>query len=147
MIADALLQVSSAQQVTADAVSEDYYDAGDVTPKRDLGAGRPVALVACITAVGTTTGDIKIQAIQSATAGLGSGTQVLGQVNAAATDLVAGACFVVTLSTGIPPLRYYGANYDVTGTVDCTFDTWIIPRNMAAGLAQFFARGYTFDIS
>ena len=93
MIPDALTNVSSAQQVTADAVSEDYFDAGSMTPKRNLAVGTDVALFVCITAIGTNTGSAKLQAIQSATAGLGSGTQILGQIDLATADIAAGKIY------------------------------------------------------
>lgn len=147
MILDAQLQISSAQQVTADAVSTNDLDTDNVTPKRGIGAGNCVAIVGCITAAGTNSGDLKVQAIQSATATLSSGTQVIGQVSLAAAELAAGTTFVVPFSTGIPPLRYVGANYDVTGTVDVTISAWVVPREVGVALANFFARGYTLDLS
>jgi hypothetical protein len=144
---DAQLKISAAQQITADAVSTHCYDAGNVTPKRDIGQGRPLAALCCITAIGTTTGSAKLQVIQSATEGLGSGTQIIGEIDLATADIAAGKVYVIPISNGIPPLRFFGMNHDITGTVDYTVDAWIVPRETGATLAQGYARGYSFDIS
>ncbi len=141
MILDALLKVSAAQQVTADAVSGNTVDFGNVTPKRKVAVGEPLALVVCITAIGTNSGSAKIQAIQSAAAALTS-PQILGEVDLQAADIVAGKVVVVPLGQGIPALRFAGANYDITGTVDFTVDAYITPLSMASTLAETYAKNY-----
>lgn len=143
MILDKLLMVCSSQQVTADAVSEDYLDFGDVTPKRNIGTGEPMGYLVVIKVLGTTTGSSKIQAIQSATAGLGSGTQIIGEIDLAAADHAVGAAFIVPISQGIPALRYHGMNFDITGTVDYTVDAFLGRMKDLAIKAQTYAKGYT----
>lgn len=141
MISDALTRVSSDQQVTADAVSEDSYDAGNVTPKRQLGEGTPLCLVMSIKAVGNNSGSAKIQAIMSASAALTSPV-IVGEVDLVAADLVAGKQVIIPIGQGPTPLRYWGAQYDITGTVDFTVDTFILPQSVAARLASTYAKGY-----
>jgi Bbp16 len=142
MILDALLKVSAAQQVTADAVSGNTIDFGNVTPKRKVAVGEPLALVVCITAIGTNTGSAKVQAIQSAGADLSSPV-IIGEVDLATADIKAGKVIVVPLGQGVPAMRYAGANYDITGTVDFTVDAYITPLSMASTLAETYAKNYT----
>lgn len=142
MILDALLKVCSAQQVTADAVSEDVIDLGNVTPKRKIGVGEPMGFLVAITALGTTTGSSKIQAIQSADPALGSGTQILGELDLAAADHAVGKCYVVAIGNGIPALRYIGMNFDITGTVDYTVDAYLGPLSSISSIAETYAKNF-----
>ena len=128
---DSFVRLSAAQQVTADAVSGNTYDAGDVTPKRNLAAGEPMVLMMFITAVGTNTGSAKITAIMSAAAALTSPV-IVGEVDLVAADLVAGSIVIVPIGQGPTVLRYWGAHYDITGTVDFTVDTYLLPAKYAA---------------
>ena len=132
MILDAFLQVSSAQQVTGTALSENSVDLGDVTPKRSIAAGEPMVFVLNVKANGTTTGSVVVQAIQSAAADLGSGTIVLGSIALATGDLTAGQTHILPIGQGPTRTRYIGLNYVVTGTVDATFDSFLQPASMAA---------------
>jgi hypothetical protein len=144
MFVDALCQLSEDQAVTADAVSENTFDAGNVTPKRQLGTGEPMCVVMVITAIGTNTGSAKIQAIQSAAADLGSPV-IVGEVDIVAADLVAGKIVIVPIGQGPAALRYWGANYDITGTVDFTVDTFLMPLSMASRQAESYANGYAIQ--
>lgn len=143
---DALLKISAAQQVTADAASGNTYDAGNVTPKRKIGAGEPVGFAMFITANGTTTGSAKVQAITSAATNLGTPT-IVGQIDLATADLAAGKSFFVPISPGSSAsLRYFGMYHDITGTVDYTVDAYgPMPQSMYAQLAESYARGYTIS--
>lgn len=142
MILDALLQVCSAQQVTADAVSENTIDLGNVTPKRNVAVGTPMGFLVTISAKGTTTGSSKIEAIQSAGADLSS-PQIIGEIDLAAADHAVGAAFIVPISQGIPALRYIGLNFDITGTVDYTVDAYFGAISDLSIKAQTYAKGYT----
>lgn len=143
MILDALLKVSAAQQVTADAVSANTIDFGNVTPKRKISVGEPMGYLVVITAVGTNTGSAKITAIQSAAANLGS-PQILGEVDLVTADLAAGKRFIVAVSqSDADALRYWGLNFDITGTVDFTVDAYFGPLSMFSTSQQHYAKGYT----
>lgn len=144
MILDALLQVSSAQAVTADAASEDTIDFGNVTPNRRIAVGEPMCYVMAITAVGTNTGSTKVQAIESAAAALTS-PQIVGSLDLAAGDLVAGKVYIIAISQGIAALRYGGMYHDITGTVDYTVDAFLVPASMAASIATAYANGYSIS--
>lgn len=143
MILDALLKISAAQQVTADAVSANTVDLGNVTPKRGIAGGEPMAYVCAITAIGTNTGSTKLQAIQSAAAAL-TAPQIIGEIDLATADIAAGKVYVIPLAQGIPALRFHGMNHDITGTVDYTVDAYgPMPLSMASILAASYAKGYT----
>lgn len=144
MILDSLLKVSAAQQVTADAVSGNTIDLGALTIQRQIAVGEPMALVVCITAVGTNTGSAKLQAIQSAATALTSPV-IIGELDVVTADLAAGKCFVIPLGYGEAPIRYLGANYDITGTVDFTVDAYVMPIAMAHGVMRHYAKGYTIS--
>lgn len=142
MILDSLLKVSAAQQITADAASGNTVDTGNVTPKRELGAGEEMALVVAISAVGTNTGSAKIEVVQSANADLSSPV-IIGERDLVTADIVVGAIFVIPLSAGKKGARYYGAYYDITGTVDFTVDAYLTSACDAAVMAETYAKGYT----
>lgn len=143
MILDSLLKVSAAQQVTADAVSTSSVDFGNITPKRRIGAGEPLALCVIITAIGTNSGSAKLQAIMSAAAALTSPI-IVGEMDLATADIAAGKVYVIPIGKGdLAFLRYGGANYDITGTVDFTVDAYIGPMSSFAGLPANYPKGYT----
>ena len=144
MILDAYLQLSSGQQVTADAVSTNTIDNGNVTPKRRLGDGEPMGLMFAITAVGTNTGSTKLQAIQSASDNLGS-AEIIGELDLATADIAAGKVYIVPIGRGKTALRYLGAYHDITGTVDYTVDCFFGPLSMLSAKAESYAKGYTIS--
>jgi hypothetical protein len=146
MILDALTQVCSAQAVTADAASEDSIDLGNVTPKRNFPVGTPLALLVVITAIGTNTGSAIIQAVTSAASALTS-QKLRGAVGLETADIAVGQVLIIPFSQGLAPLRYAGAYFDITGTVDFTVDAWIGPLSGMADLADAYARGFSFDVS
>lgn len=142
MYIDALMRVSNAQQVTADAVSTDSIDLGNVTPKREVGTGEELGFATVITAIGTTTGSTILQAIQSAAAALTS-PDVLGSINLATADIAAGKAYFVALPPGYPTKRYIGMNHDITGTVDYTVTSFLTTRTLFSILARAYAKSYT----
>ena len=144
MILDALLKVSAAQQVTADAASTNTIDFGNTTPKRNVATGEPMAYVMVVTAIGTNTGSAKLLAIQSAAANLSS-PQTVGQIDLATADIAAGKVYIIPLGQGIPALRYAGMYHDITGTVDYTVDAYLVPHSMASMLAAAYAKGFTIS--
>ena len=129
MFVDSLLQLCEDQAVTADAVSENTIDLGNVTPKRKLGDGEPMGVVVSITAIGTNTGSAKLTAVVSAAAALTS-PLIVGEIDLATADIAAGKSYVIALSRGIAWLRYFGLHFDITGTVDFTVDAYCAPLSM-----------------
>jgi hypothetical protein len=144
MFVDALTQLCSDQAVTADAASENTFDGGNQTPKKRWGAGEPIGIALFIKAIGTTTGSAIVQAIMSAAENLGTPT-VIGEIHLATADLAAGKTFFIPISPGhaTAALRYLGAYFDITGTVDFTVDAFIVPQSMYAQIAESYAKGFT----
>ena len=140
MQTDALLKVSSAQQVTADGNSTNVIDLATV---RRIGTGTPVGFALTIRAAGTNTGSLLIQAISSASASLSSPTE-LAEYALAAAQLVAGTSIFVPIPPGLPTQAFIGLFYDVTGTVDVTFDASLMPNS---DFQQWTAypKGYTIS--
>lgn len=143
-VLDSLLQVSANQQVTADAVSTNTIDNGNVTPKRALGDGEPMGYLVAIKAIGTNSGSTLLQAIQSAAANLSS-PEIIGQLALATAQIVAGALYVVPIGYGNAALRYYGMNHDITGVVDYTVDAFFGPLMMLPAKSRAYAKGYTIS--
>ncbi len=144
MILDALLKLSAAQQVTADAVSTNTIDLSAVTPARQIGSGEPMAALIAITAIGTNSGSSKLQVIQSANANLSS-PDIIGELDLATADIAAGKAYVIPLPKGYPTKRYLGVNHDITGVVDYTVDTYVGPLSMLQVQVQTYAKGYTIS--
>lgn len=109
MILDKLLQVSTAQVVTATAGSTDVLD---LKQDRDIGIGEPVYLVTNISAVSGTSPTLVI-AIQSDDNSGFSSASVLAS-SASLAPPVAGQQIVVPLPRTNE--RYLRANYTVGGT-------------------------------
>lgn len=133
MMLDALLKLSSAQALTATAVSTNTIDLGNVTPKRDIGNGEPLGLMVSVgVAADFTTGDetYEFQFIQSANADLSS-QDILGRVAVVAGSLTAGARVVIPIPKGSVTKRYIGARYVLAGTTPTvTVDADILPLSM-----------------
>lgn len=145
MILDALDKLSAAQQVTADAVSTNAIDLGNLTPKRRFGVGEPVGIGVFITAVGTNTGSAKLQAVYSAATGL-TAPIIVGEVDLATADIAAGKSYFIPVTPGGPAaLEFLGANYDITGTVDFTVDSYVMPQSTFAQLSETYAKGYAIQ--
>ena len=115
MYIDALNLLCDAQAFTADAVSTNSLDLGNVTPKRQIGSGEPMAVtvqvdVSADNTSGTETYSFEV--IQSANDNLGTPTVIARQNGIAATTLVAGYVFVIPIPPGFPTARYLGLNFD-----------------------------------
>lgn len=133
MFLDALLLLSDAQAVSADAASTNTIDLGATNTR--IGTGKPlVILFAVDVAADITTGDETyiFQCIQSAAANLSS-PDVLAQRTIVAADLKAGATQTVGIPIGTPTKRYLGAFYDVGGTTPTiTVTAAVVPQDFVA---------------
>lgn len=118
MMTDALLQLSSAQAVTASAVSTNTIDLGTA---RDLGTGGDLYAVFTVDTAATAAGaaTVNFQVISSANANLSS-ANVIAQTDAIAkTDLTAGrkpivVCISPSALLSLPVgQRYLGVQYTV----------------------------------
>lgn len=118
MRTDALLQLSSAQAVTASAVSTNTIDLGE---DRDIGSGRDLYAVVnvdeTVTAAGAAT--VTVQVIASASSDLSNPTVLSQSGPIPKADLVAGRKPIVVpiapgALTSLPiGQRYLGVNYEV----------------------------------
>lgn len=144
MICDALLLLSDAQAVTADAVSTNTIDLGASSPSREIGTGEPlVVLITVDVAADITTGDetYAFEVIQSANANLSSPTVVNRRVLTAA-QLAAGAIFAMPIPPGTPSARYLGMNYDVGGTTPTmTVTAQVVPQSFVDQIKPY-AKNY-----
>jgi hypothetical protein len=147
MFIDALLLVSDAQAVTADAVSTNTIDLGNPTIKNRIGSGEPMAfLVTVDVAMDFTTGDeaYSFEVIQSANANLSSPDIIAVRTVLNAAERAAGARFVIPIPPGMPQKRYLGLNYNVGGTTPTgTFTASLMPQSMAEESVLAYAKGYS----
>lgn len=147
MYIDAQTLLSDAQAITADAASTNTIDLGDVTPKRSIGDGEPLAVVFTVdVAADSTTGDetYAFEFIQSANANLSS-ADVLAAMTVAAANLTAGAQVVLPIPPGVITKRYIGANYNVGGTTPTiTVTASIVPQSFAPKIKSY-ADGFTIS--
>jgi len=132
MILDALLVLSDAQAVTADAASTNTIDLGGTN--RRIGDGMPLVAMFTIdvSADFTTTDETySFQIIESAAANLSSpNILAVRTVSAASAGLAAGKKVTIGIPIGTPTLRYLGVYYDVGGTTPTiTVTAAIIPQS------------------
>ena len=135
MFIDALLLLADAQAFTATAVSTNTIDLGDVTPKRDIGTGEPMELVAAVDVAGDrTTGDetYLLEFLQSANANLSS-PDVLVDSAFTLAELVVGEIKRLPIPPGSITKRYIGARLTLAGTTPTiTVTLFVQPSAMAS---------------
>lgn len=144
MILDALLVVSDAQAITADAVSTNTIDLGTSSPAREIGSGEPMAMLVTVdVAADFTTGDetYAFELIQSANANLSSAT-VLNRRVLTAAQLALGAIFAIGVPPGTPSARYLGMNYDVGGTTPTLTVTAALVPTKFIDMIKAYAKNY-----
>lgn len=137
-IIDNLLRVSSAQALTATAVSEDSVD---ITNARDIGAGEPIVFVfelpsGPLTASGGSA-TLVIDVISADNAALTSNVVVHNSSpSIAEASLVQGFRHIldVPMETNVGADRYWGARYTVStanfdGVADGTVEGYFAPRS------------------
>ena len=148
---DALCLFSDAQAVTTDVVSTNVFDCGNVTPKRQIGTGVPLAVTFQIdVSADFTTGDetYEFQVIQSAADTMSTPTIIAQQSYIASgvmisTLLVAGYIFVLPIPPGYPLQRYISAFYNTGGnTPTMTVTAWLGRQADAPIKPQTYANAY-----
>jgi hypothetical protein len=141
MIIDNLLRADNGRQITADAASAFSIDTSTTTLVRGPGVSNELGFGVGITAVGTNSGSVKIKVVESSAADLNTAPAIIGEVDLAAADLVAGTSFLIPIPAGKPTARYIGLLYDITGTVDITLDAFLTAKDEFENL-QLFAKAY-----
>lgn len=151
MYIDKLLQVSAQQALTATAYSTNSVDLGNVTPKRRVADGEPLAWMLTVdVAADHTSGDetYEVDVIQSANADLSSET-VLAKYVILYSTLTAGAKIVLPLppgNVGVAAARYIGLKYVLGGTTPTvTVTAELMPLSDAVEVYLAYAKGYTIS--
>jgi len=148
MMTDALLQLSSAQAVTATAVSTNTIDLGVA---RDLGPGRSLFAVWTVDETATAAGaaTVTFQVITSAAANLGSPTVVAQTDAIGKAELTAGRKgFAQRIDPAILAAqpngqRYLGVQYTVaTGPLTAGKFSCVITDALPPGF-EYYASGFT----
>lgn len=148
MITDALLQLSTAQAVTASAVSTNTIDLGT---KRDLGQGEDLYALFGVDEAATASGaaTVTFQIISSASADLSSPTVLSSTDAIAKTDLTLGRKpIVLCLNSAVllaQPIgqRYLGVQY-VVATGPLTAGKFTSTFTLSdPGVAKYYASGFT----
>lgn len=155
MILDALGLLSDAQAFTVTGgLSTNTIDLGNVTPKRQVGDGRPLALTITVdVAADFTTGDetYRFDLIQSAADTLTTPTILASRAYIAtgsfiSTLLVAGYVIVLTLPPGLPLQRYIGMQVVMANTTPTiTVTAFFGPLASTAAKPQTYAKGYVIS--
>lgn len=150
MITDALLQLSSAQAVTATAVSTNTIDLGS---NRDIGAGSDIKVVFGVDVSATAAGaaTVTFQVISSASASLTSPT-ILAQTDAIGkAELTAGrrpiSLDIAASVLAAQPVgqRYLGVQYTVaTGPLTAgSFTSTLVLGSDSADHNKYYPSGFT----
>lgn len=144
MILDKQIQLSDAQALTATAYSTNTIDLGDVTPKRDIGDGEPMALVVSVdVALAGTSPTFDVRFVQSANANLSSDDDLA--ISQQYTSLAAGSQITLLIPMGAITKRYIGAQYTLGGTSPTiTVTTHLVPASMVQR-DKSYAKGYTIS--
>jgi hypothetical protein len=146
MIIDALTKIADSLAVTdTDAYTTYSVDLGNVTPKRAVGAGEPLALVfiPMVAAAGSTDTTDLIQ-VTSANATLSSHIELLSW-RVANASLTAGSIFVMPFPSGANLYRrYIGGRVELGSGDTITVDAYILPLSDALKL-ETYADNVTYD--
>lgn len=145
MILDAYAELASSQAVTSSAYTTYSYDLTGPTPKRNVGAGEPLALLFTVDVAAATSDDtIDLQIVTSANANLTSDID-LASWRIAGASLTAGSKWVIPFPKGNNLYkRYVGGRVEVGTGDSLTISAYIIPLSDAESL-ETFADGVTFD--
>jgi len=122
---DIELALSTSQQVTADANSEDYIDTELTYPGWDKGV--PAAVIVNVEAKATAGTGCTFEVCHKASEPT-TGDATLVQVTALAADLAVGSQIVIPIPQGVRLLRYVRLYYNITaGTEDYTVSAYFTP--------------------
>lgn len=121
---DYTLALSTSQNVTADAVSENYLDTEITYP--GWTSGMPAVVVVTVEKVSTAGTGITFKILHKTSQP--STDVILCSVTALAADLTAGSTITIPLPQGITINRYLALYYDITaGTEDYTLSAYFTP--------------------
>ena len=147
MILDDELKLGSAQAVTdTDAyMTNKIIDLGNVTPKRDLGAGEPMCLVfQVVVAADGSTDTTDLIAVDSENANLGSHEEVAKR-RIPNADLVADSLHIVPIPPGAIDLRYFGGRVELGSGDTITVTCWLSLLKDVQQYDRYYASGVEVD--
>lgn len=146
MILDSLTSLADALAVTdTDAYTTYSYDLGNVTPKRNVGNGEPLALVFTVdVAAAGSTDTTDLIAVTSANANLSSHTE-LTSWRVANASLTAGSKWVLPLPAGGNVYkRYIGGRVELGSGDTITVSCNLVPMSFAEK-HETYADAVTYD--
>ena len=146
MILDALTQLADTVAVTdTDSYTTYSYDLGNVTPKRNPGAGEPLCLVFTVDAdAAGSTDTTDFMAVTSANANLTSHIELLSW-RIANASLTAGTIWVIPLPGNANLYRrYIGGRVELGSGDTVTISCNLIPLSFASKL-ETYADAVTYD--
>lgn len=148
MYVDKELVVWDAVALDADAVSTNFIDLGNVTPKIDIGGGQPMCFVLQVdVSADHTTGNetFEFQILQDA-ASDGNTADVLVKFPFTYDQLTAGiAPKILPVPPGFVTKRYLGLKHDGTGTTPTiTVTAFLTMMNMVDAL-KIYAKGFVIS--
>ena len=138
MYLDANTKVASAQAFATGNLSASSIDLGNSTPKREVGTGESLVLLAQVTVAAA--GATSISVVQSDNADLSSGDVLITRPLTTA-QLVANTLWQVPIPEGSVTKRYLGCNFVGTSV---TMNAWIIPDEMVPQVT-IYAKGYVIS--
>ena len=147
MLLDKLTQLADGWAPTTNTTTYTSYsyDCGDVTPKREIGTGEPLALVFTVGAAATGATDTTVLGACSATSGtdLSADVLILASRLIPNASLTTGSVHVVPIPPGSVTQRYIGG-YVTLGTGDAiTLDVNIVPMSLI-GITKAYADAVTW---
>jgi hypothetical protein len=146
MICDELLSLADGLSVTdTDAYTTYSIDLGDVTPKRDIGNGEPMAMVFTVdTAAAGSTDTTDFFVVVATSADLATGTVKLVTRRIANALLTLKSQHVLPIPPTSTPLRYLGGKVEL-GTGDTiTVSVNIVPLSFV-GISKSYADAITWE--
>lgn len=141
MLLDSLCKFSDGQAPTQGATTYSTYsmDLGDVTPKREVGAGEPLAVVISVGVLANVAADTFTFSVVSST----SGTDLSTSVKDVCSRLIAGALLtagsqhVLVIPPGAVTQRYIGMRYVLGASDTVTIDADLVPLSMVPSQTKY----------
>lgn len=146
MISDSLCKLADGLAVTdTDAYTTYSYDTGNVTPKNNIGAGEPLALVYSVgVAAAGSTDTSHFFVIFATSADLGTGTiKAIDRLIANAL-LTAGKRVVLPIPPMLAPLRYIGGRVELGSGDTITIDCDLVPLSSVPEM-DIYASGFSIS--
>lgn len=148
MFVDALLRVCNAQAFTAAAVSASSIDLSNVTPKREIGTGKPIGFGINVNVAASCT-TVLVEIIQATDDVLTAGIIVLAQRTYLAADMPLGGLQFLPLPPSYPvagALRYLGVRVTpVGGAATVTLTVWLTAQDLFSIAPKNYAKGYNIS--